>query len=74
MSDPAAMTERPEYIRCIADTHEDHKGRAWCGAPLAGGFHFESFDHAALNARAGGRLVACPQCVAAVVIAMGYDR
>lgn len=56
-----------EYEKHIADTHVDHKGLAWCGEKIVG-FAFTDVDHAALNARNGGRLVPCPDCLRAVLI------
>lgn len=57
-----------EVIKHIRHTHEELKGTAWCGREL---FHhdwaFVDIDHAAYNARNGGRLLACKKCVAAIV-------
>lgn len=48
----------------VGESHELH-GKTWCGKKPAG-FTFTSVDHAALNGRAEGRLVACPECVAQI--------
>jgi hypothetical protein len=59
------MTNRPEYIRCIAHTHADYLGQPWCGAASAGiaghRAFFQSLDHAAYAIRAQSRLVPCPE-------------
>jgi hypothetical protein len=60
-----------DYEAHIEDTHADHRGYAWCGAPLAGGeFVFRNIDHAAMNGRGNGRLVPCPECRNAVIKAL----
>jgi hypothetical protein len=55
---------RPEWLTCVAsevaEGHELH-GKTWCGLKPTG-FTFTSIDHAALNGRAKGRLVVCPEC------------
>ena len=62
------MTDRPEYVKCIlVDTVDNHDKLSWCGRRIAGEFHFVSIDHAAINARKHSRLVACPDCVDAIV-------
>ena len=70
---PALRSPRPEQIACIADTHADNRGKAWCGKP-ATGFTFESVDHAAMNGRAKGRLVSCPECAKAVIEALRENQ
>ena len=57
---------RPDWIKCVADTHEDYKGKSWCGREITGEFHFISIDHAAHNGRNGGRLVPCLKCYQAI--------
>lgn len=66
------MRERPDYVTCVEHTHEERKGTAWCGRRVTG-FRFVGLDHAAYNALASGRLVACPECVAAAVKALRGD-
>lgn len=61
---------RPNYVHCIADIKGIEPGtparEAWCGRALFG-FHFQDIDHAALNGRQEGRLVACSGCVSEIV-------
>lgn len=67
---------RPEYIKCISDTHEDNKGKSWCGRRLFAEFAFVDADHAAMNGRNNGRLVACAECTRLIMAAMqnGMDE
>lgn len=64
---------RPDYVHCIADREGIADGaparEAWCGRQLSG-FHFVDIDHAALNGRQEGRLVACSTCVREIVAAL----
>jgi hypothetical protein len=57
----------PEWIKCIRDNHEDNKGLSWCRRMVSGEWTFTDIDHAAMNGRNQGRLVACPECVKAVI-------
>lgn len=57
---------RADYIKCIRRNHAAHKGESWCGRQLVAEFAFDGVDHAAENGKQEGRLVACPECVAAV--------
>ena len=64
------MDKRPDYIKCIAHNmhREDSDKYSWCGRKiLIFEFHFLDIDHAALNGENKGRLVACPECVAAII-------
>lgn len=64
--------DRPGGIKCVADIHEDNKGKTWCGRRIdAFEWHFEDVDHAALNGRNKGRPVACVDCVAAITESLG---
>jgi len=69
MSDTTQTTERAEWWTCIASPST---GRSLCG-----GNHklymFTGLDHAYLNAVQDGRLVACPECVAIIPIALKVD-
>jgi len=59
---------RPEWVACVVpEVGPDHDlyRKTWCGLPVIG-WNFEGADHAALNGRAKGRLVACPACVRAI--------
>ncbi len=59
----AAAPPRAEFIKCIADTHADNKGKTWCGRPtISVGWCFEGVDHAAMNGRNKARLIVCPEC------------
>ena len=71
MADSYRMApERPEWVHCIARTHKDAEGFAWCGVWVGGLFSFVSLDHAAENGKLQGRLVACRECVDAAVAAL----
>lgn len=61
------MSDRPDYVKCIQHTHADLKGQAWCGRLCSMEWVFQSLDHATYNAASGGYLVACPECVHAVM-------
>lgn len=67
--------KRPEWIKCVADIHEDNKGKSWCGRVITTEFHFVDIDHAALNGRKEGRLVVCLKCLKAITRALrnGYE-
>lgn len=61
------MNERPEYIKCVADTHLENKGYSWCKRKIeAGEWTFVDAEHAAMNGRNGGRLQACVNCVSEI--------
>lgn len=65
------MSKPEEHVRCIVLAIQGGKRATWCGKvahPFD--FHFLSVDHAALNGRAEGRLVACRACTDAVVKAL----
>jgi hypothetical protein len=70
------MSERPEWVRCVAHDHVDLKDTSWCGRSIAHEWAFVDPSHAAENGRQGGRLVACPACVAAIIAALqhGHDE
>ncbi len=58
--------ERPEWIKCIRQTHEEKKRLSWCGKDITFGFRewaFVDIDHAAYNNLSKGRLLPCPDCV-----------
>lgn len=63
----ANQMNRPDYIRCIQHTRADKRGTSWCGQRVAQEFTFASIDHAVYNKLRNGRLIACPECVTAVV-------
>ena len=58
------MTDRPEYIRCIRQTHAEHSDKSWCGRLLSDEWVFENIDHATYNR---GRLLPCPECAMAII-------
>ena len=70
MAEQMAQDDRPDWVRCIAHTHADLAGQAWCGRDVAGGWAFVDAAHAAENGRKGGRLVACPACAESVAAAL----
>ena len=53
-----------EYQHHIADTHEERKGKAICGAQLSG-WSYVSVDHAFLSAPRD-HMQPCPDCAKAV--------
>lgn len=61
------MSERPEYVKCIYRATSGNE--AWCGKRVVG-FTFLDIDHAAEHGKKEGRLLACPECVAAVTKAL----
>jgi hypothetical protein len=61
---------RPDYVKCIERSRVDKKGHSWCGRPIPHEFSFTSIDHAAENGDQQGRLVACPECVKSVIVAL----
>ena len=62
---------RPEYVKCILDVGcQTNDFSSWCGRDIRGEFSFVDIDHAALNGRKAGRLVACPECFERVVAAL----
>lgn len=63
------MSERPDWIKCVADIASPQQEKTWCGR-RAEGWYFVSADHAALAGRNGSRLVVCPQCREALVAAL----
>lgn len=69
------MTDRPEWIACIADTRADLKTKMLCGRWVEG-FSFLDIDHAANEGRRKGRLVPCPECrdVAIAALMVGADE
>ncbi len=65
------MSDRPEYVRCIDDQNVENAGKTWCGREVRfAEWTFTDVDHAAQTARAGFRLVPCPECVSAVMAAL----
>lgn len=67
--------KRPEHITCITRhtlDRESWRGHtSWCGRTLwSYEFAFVNIDHAAENGAQQGRLVACPECAAAVQAAL----
>jgi hypothetical protein len=61
------VVSRPEWVKCVS--HIDLLN-AWCGRNVSMEFHFTSIDHAAENGLREGRLVVCPECFAAIVLAL----
>lgn len=66
---------RPEFVRCIQSTHANFVGISWCGRSVAHEWTFVSVDHSAFSGKHGDRLVACRECVAAVIAGLrnGHD-
>ena len=70
------MSDRPDWIKCIRHAHTDMAGKSWCGRIVHQEFVFDSIDHAACNRynwRDRGRLVACLDCVEAVMSLLRQD-
>jgi hypothetical protein len=62
------VTDRPEWVKCVLVNVADNVDKlSWCGRRVSMEFHFVSIDHAAINAKKHGRLVACPDCVNVIV-------
>jgi len=57
---------RAEHIKCIAHTHADKIGVAWCGRRLVHEWAFVDIDHAVYTVEQKQRLVPCQACVAAI--------
>lgn len=55
---------RPDYIKCVRHTHEDFRGKSWCGRPV---YNFDwvfcDLDHAAHSQMNESRLLPCPECL-----------
>lgn len=64
------MTERKDWIKCIAHTHQARAGYSWCGRFVHTEFHFVDLDHAAYERLNQGRLVPCTKCMARAVEAL----
>ena len=66
---------RPEWIKCVEHDHADLRNKSWCGRDVRLEFRFSDIDHAAESGRQEGRLVACPECVTAIIAALrtGHD-
>lgn len=67
------MSNRPEWVVCVRETHEERKDKTWCGRqlyPTAQEFVFESIDHAAYSNLNHARLVPCAECLAKVLVAL----
>ncbi len=59
----AQRSDRPEWVHCVKQSHEERKGQTWCGRPPELAFMFLSLDHAANTIAAGSRLEPCPDCI-----------
>lgn len=67
--------DRPDYVRCVRRTSKGTEHRTWCGRDIPRTeFVFQSADHAAENGMAGGRLVACPECITVIAAAMAGEH
>lgn len=67
------MSERPEWVHCVATGETVQKGqhtKSWCGEIVSNELHFTDASHAALNGRNGGYQVACTKCVDEIVKAL----
>jgi hypothetical protein len=54
------MSDRPEYITCIAD--DNVLNHSWCKRYIRMEFHFEDIGHAVREGLREGRLVPCREC------------
>ena len=63
---------RPDWVKCIRQTHEERKTKSWCDRILyySDEWAFIDIDHAVHSAQQGDRLVPCPECVTAIVAAL----
>lgn len=59
--------ENRQHVACIADIHEESKGKSWCGRNIKNQFHFVDIDHAAINGRNNGRLEVCSECMQEII-------
>jgi hypothetical protein len=57
-------------VHCVNHDHAELQGTSWCGRPLMSEWWFMGVDHAAENGRQAGRMVACPECVEAILTAL----
>lgn len=62
-----AAGDRPEWIHCVGTGYAGET-RPWCGSTNRP--FFVDATHAALNGRSAGRLVACHECVEAIIKAL----
>ncbi len=61
--------KRPDYVHHIM--HPLDWENCWCGEDvMTPAFHFDSLDHAAVNAVKKGRVRFCPGCVDAAIAAL----
>jgi len=61
-------------MHCIAHTHKELKGKAWCGNKLSSmDWCFESIDHAvyAINQSS---IAVCPDCLNAIIKVVTDER
>lgn len=66
----ANTAERPDYVKCVATGYQG-ESVSWCGRRLYKyEWHFMDASHAALNGRAEGRLLTCPECAKAIAAAL----
>lgn len=64
---------RPDHVRCVQTgmyVNGTPEKVSWCGRDTHHEWTFVDAAHAALNGRSGGRLVACEDCLAAIVKAL----
>lgn len=61
--------EREEFVCCVGLGYQDgRRNVSWCGGSARP--YFVDATHASLNGKHEGRLVACPECVKAITVAL----
>lgn len=61
--------KRPDYVHCVVVNmvKKDAFNDTWCGRKVGSmEWLFQSVDHAAINGKNEGRLVACKECTAKI--------
>jgi hypothetical protein len=64
--------KRPEYVKCIERTISGVR-QSWCGI-VGAEWRFQDLEHVRLNGEQEGRLVACPDCLSAAMLAEAAGR
>lgn len=58
---------RADYIKCVAQTHEDSKHLSYCGRQITAEFCFMGIDHLANVREYQGRLLPCGKCLKKII-------
>lgn len=69
--DDMMSDNRPDYVKCIAETRTDRLGKTWCGRPISSmEWKFLDIDHAVYTILSDARQVPCPDCLSKIVSIM----